>query len=1079
MDTSEIERRIERLTPQQRALFLKEIRTRIAADTESAPANADPYIVPTPAQSAMWMQMQLDERSTSYNVSVLYRASPALRAEPLEQAIAYVIARHDALRMRFAIRDTLPHLIVGANEQPLLSLSHFFAGATEADVLSEMSRIARTPFGLATGPLARFVLVPLGTEVNYLLFSLHHSICDGGSLPILVRDIGVAYRAAASGMPLERPPVAQFSDYVRGQGALLKSTAFENKLLYWRAQLEGASVTELPPLVSRPAVQTHSGARARLACGEDWARDLERLANARKTTVFSVLLAGLATLVGRYADQSDLTIGAPFEARGDARFEHAVGNFVNPLPLRIRIAPSMTFLQAVDVCHQTILGALANQDVPFDTILSTVRPPRDASRSPLFQIFLNRFSVPESIAEFQELCPISFGDDRIESKFDLTLYSSSNGGLTAIYNRDLYDPSFIDLFLEQYAELLREATRNPELDIASYLQPAPPVPVARPAVASVGDAVCTVGRRFVDVCERYADRPALVENGEPVTYARLRRYALRVARLLRDIAGSSPRAVAICADSGLGSVASQLAVLIAGHYFVPLDPSNPTARLARIVETTSPAVLVSSAKYASTVDVLASSRGIPMLLAGETGDEPGDRALADDAFELLERPDGLAYVLFTSGTTGSPKGVLQSNANLLAHMEAYADSIGITQNDRLSQFAWFGFDAAIMDVFASLLRGACIVPLDIKRLGLRALRQSIADEGISILHPTPTLFRYIAGERDGSHPFQRVRAVVLGGEEALRTDFELFRHHFPPGAVFVNGYGPSESTTAMQHHLHASSEIRTRRLPVGKPVKGVDITLRTAHGTRPGLLQVGEILITSDRVALGYLNADAETTGGFAAAADDSGRRTYRTGDLGRFVADDVIEFVGRRDGQVKIRGNRVEFGEIRSVMASLEGVSAAAVVARKTDTGETRLAAFYSASASLDESRVSGFLRERLPAYLIPQQIVRLDEIPLRPNGKLDESRLPAAPVEERAVPGLRAKEGLEAAVERIWAHVLGIEHVPADVNFFDLGGHSLMLVEVHARLQQDGYAVALIDMFQYPTVCAISDFIRRGSNA
>lgn len=1033
----------------------------------------DEPLRPTPAQAAMWLHDTVHPESTSYNVNVFYATSESLDAHALSQAACALAQRHDALRLVFqTLSSGVPGVRVSA-VMPGFEQIHVDRQEAPDQVLAAFCDRAARRFDLATGPLFRVCLGEAG-GTSYLLLSFHHTVCDGGSIPIVLAELGVLYRAFLEGTQAILPsPVAQFSEYIGWQRRWLATEDAARHSEYWKRQLAGAVPGELQPLRRRPPAQSFRGERLKIDFGDQWVLAVRQFAMENSTTPFAVQAALLVLLLGRHGATNDVTIGVPFECRGDPKWERSVGSFINPLPLRVRFNDTMSFGELLAAAHEVVVAALAHQELPFDKILEQVKAPRDPSRNPLFQVLLNPFSVPERISEFEGMTSMPLGSTTIGSKFDLSIYVGTSGALTAIFSTDLYDASYISTFLRRYVEMAQEVIACPEKSVSTYLQPkATLTPYGTDqrqcAYDDWGDCVTS---RFLFVAERYAERPAIRSGEHVTTYADLRGLAFATAHLLRALGAAPGQPIAICSDNGAPAVAAQLGVLLCGCHFVPLDPSNPVARLADIVRASAANILLHTV---DTVELAASLATTVSVHTAPIPDVPM-KALTSGAGNAEQHARSLAYVLFTSGTTGMPKGVMQSQRNLLAHIRAYAVSIEATHEDRLTQFSWFGFDGALMDVYASVLSGACLLTFNLRKEGIQEILARLEGEQATIFHSTPTVFRHSVKHLPDDCKLRHVRAVVLGGEEAMRDDWELFCRHFLPGATFINGYGPSESTTAMQHRLSHESVVPNGRLAIGKPVPGTAVQILNERDEPVGLMATGEIVIVSERLALGYLGDPSATARAFAPHEREPHVRRYRSGDLGRYIDDGTIEFVGRRDGQVKIRGIRVELGEIRAALLDDPAVTACAVVLRHTAQGNrARLIAYYTASRPLDADALKARLRVRLPEYMIPERFVAMSEMPLRRNGKLDESRLPEV-VEDAVALSAEPVAGrpVERKVAAIWREVLRAESAPLDVNFFDLGGNSLQLVDVHARLRAAGYMVALVDMFQFPTVRSISERI------
>ncbi|MFG2058168.1 amino acid adenylation domain-containing protein [Micromonospora sp. NPDC048930] len=591
----------------------------------------------------------------------------------------------------------------------------------------------------------------------------------------------------------------------------------------------------------------------------------------------------------------------------------------------------------------------------------------------------------------------------------------------------------------------------------------------------------TIPAAFAAQLLRTPDHPALLADTGPLTYRDLAAAAVATATGIRSVAGTSTGGqVALLCRHGAETVVALLAALAAGRAYVPLDPTFPAQRLAHILADSDADVLLTDAEHADLADRLRALAGRPGLRVVPVVRAGGPADLADLAAGLATPagPDDPAYVLYTSGSTGNPKGVVQSHRNVLFGVGNHIRNFALTPADRTSVLTSFGYDMAVTDTFSALLCGAAVVPVDIRREGLGHLARTLADRGVTVYHSTPTVYRYLCASLGPDGLLPDIRAVLLGGEEVTRHDVELARRHFAPDAVFVNGYGTTEISFATQDHLPPDAPLDHPVVPIGHPLDGIEVLLLDPAG-RPTCL-TGEVVVRSAHVALGYWRMPDLTAARFE---EHDGVRTYRTGDLARRLPDGRLVYLGRADRLVKVRGHRVELGEVEAALAALPGVGQAAVVARPrpggTGAGDKEIIGYVvpSPDASVDPTALRAGLAVRLPDFMLPRAVVLVDALPMGVTGKLDVAALPppSGPVVQAA-----DHDPLEAIIAAAWCAVLGLDRVGRETAFVDLGGHSLLMALVQARLEATlQRRIPLVRLFEFPTVAGLAAYLRAGEPA
>ncbi|HLL48006.1 MAG TPA: amino acid adenylation domain-containing protein, partial [Longimicrobiaceae bacterium] len=675
------------------------------------------------------------------------------------------------------------------------------------------------------------------------------------------------------------------------------------------------------------------------------------------------------------------------------------------------------------------------------------------------------------------------------SKYDLTLFAREKGDgirLDLVHDAELFEGERMAEALEHLATLLAAAAANPELRVSTIPLLSEAERRARSLTArgiAAGHAFHeftreeieqTIPERFERLARRYPDRPAVRTRTVQLTYAELDRAAAAVARSILRARPPGAERIALLFEHDAAMIVGILGVLRAGKTYVPIDPLYPRERSAYVLEDSGSAALVTNRANLAQARDLAGGR-IPLVDADAAeadapGAQPGTPARA------AASPDDPAYILYTSGSTGRPKGVVQSHRNVLHFIRVYASNLRIGPDDRLTLFSSYTFDAAVMAIYGALLNGAALFPFDWREEAAAGVAEWMRRERITLYHSTPTVFRHLVGDLADGECLPDVRLVVLGGEEAQRRDVEAFRAHFVPGAVLVNGLGPTESTVTLQNFLDHGTRVDRETVPVGHPVEDTEVVLQSALGEQVAVYGVGEIVIRSPHVALGYWGRPEQTA---AAFHDEPGSpvRSYRTGDLGRRLPGGGLEFMGRTDFQVKVRGFRVEPGEIEAALRTHPAVRDAVVAARGDGSGDRWLAGYVVAAEGAEApsgEELRDWLRGRLPEYMVPAAFLALDALPLTPNGKVDRRALPT-PESVTEDDAYRApRTATEEILAGIWAEVLGVERVGVTGSFFDMGGHSLLATQVVSRARRAlGVEVPLRTIFEAPTIAELADRI------
>jgi amino acid adenylation domain-containing protein len=1057
-------------------VFLTPTLGEVAAVLEAAREEATPPIPrssrqePIPlsfGQERLWFLDRLEAGSlaaSAYNIPVAVRLSGDLDRTALAAALRALVQRHEALRTSLPAREGRPFQAIAETGDPCLSLIDLSALAVPGEEAGRLAKEeAGSPFRLAAGPLLRANLLRLAQRDHQLLLTLHHAVADGWSLGILLRDLAHGYTGDPE--PLPRLPV-QYADYSIWQRRRLAAGELASDLAFWRDRLAGApGRLDLQPDRPRPAQQSFRGGRChgRLPAGLTDA--LEAFARRRGATLFMVLFGALAALLRRVTGQQDLVIGTPIANRNRRELEELIGFFVNVLALRADVGGDPGFGGLVDRLRPGVLAAYAHQDLPFESLVAELRPERDLSETPLFQVLLalQNNAMPALKLGSVELQP--FAVDNGTAKFDFTLLVEAAGAGLRIemeYSADLFDAVRIERLLGHFESFLREAVDDPERPISEL-----PLLAAAHRQQLLHEWQDTARESRGDDCLHHlvdrwvAQTPearAVVFAGDSLTYRELGSRAGALGQRLRSLGIGPESVVGLCAQRSAALVVGVLAILEAGSAYLPLDPSYPRERLQTVLADAGATVVLTD----GSVDEALGGRGVRLLhLAPEGVDAPPSTPAGRFTGAC---PENLAYVIYTSGSTGRPKGVQithRAAVNLLATMQ---ERIRMVPGEGLLSVTTPAFDIAVLELLLPLATGGWVepVPAAVAMDGERLARE-LARSAPGVMQATPSGWRLLLDA--GWEGDARLRALCCG--EVLDRDLAE-RLQVRCGRLW-NAYGPTETTI-----FSTAREVRTGEPPaIGRPVGNTRVFLLDS-GMRlvpPGWL--GELFIGGEGLARGYRGRPDQTAERFLPDpwSGVPGARLYRTGDLGRHLPDGDIDFVGRIDHQVKVRGLRIELGEIEAVMLEHPAIERAVASAWQKAKGDVRLALYYVAAegATPPAEELRGFLGTRLPVFMIPAHLVPLARLPLTPNGKIDRRALPP-PDPAAATAFVAPRNSVEETLTRIWSEVLACERVGVHDNFFSLGGHSLQLAQLGARYREAfGVELSLRELFEASTIAEL----------
>lgn len=1054
-------------------------------------------VVPTTEpQREIWLADQLGrEASLAFNESVSLRLRGPLDVRALESALQGLLDRHAALRANVGPEgDTLCVAGHVALQLPVLDYAGLDPAQRDAALRARQQLAVETPFSLQHDRLLRAELLRIAPQDHVLLLTAHHVVCDGWSWWVLVRELAALYAQAVGGPAAALPPADDFADYALAQAAAEGDPADE---AYWLQRFAGeVPALDLPTDRPRPARRDFASVREDVVFDPALVAGLRRLGARRGASLFATLLASFATLLARLSGQPRVVVGIPAAGQSLDGHDRLVGHCVNTLPLLFDLDLEQGAGKAIDDAQATLLDAIEHQRTTFGAMLRRLRVQRDPSRLPLISAMFNiDQAMDHEQAAFPGLSLEFSSNPRAFENFELFVnavqLAPGEGGaglrLECQFNTGLFDASTVRRWMGHWRTML-EALVADDAGAAALDAPLGRLPMLAELerrqvlekwndTRAAGPVDACVHELFEAQVARTPDAPAVEFQGRRLSYRELDAHANRLARHLRKAGVRADTRVAICAERGLEMVVAMLAVLKAGGAYVPLDPVYPVDRLAFMLADSAPCLLLLQRGLATAANVAAAAGEVPLLeLVLDDAPWAGEDAGAPDRAGAGLSPSSLAYVIYTSGSTGKPKGVMLEHAGVCNYLDWAVRTYAPRRGSVVSSS--FAFDATVTSLFAALLCGGMVRMLPEKQEvdGLLALLRDPAGCGLVKITPAhlDVLGRRLQAEGGRSH----VDVFVVGGEALPAATVRLWRE-LQPGVRIVNEYGPTETVVGCCVHDVPADAPVADPVPIGRPIANMRMYILDRFGEPVPVGVAGEIHIGGAGVARGYLARPELTAERFLPDpfARQPGARMYRTGDLGRWLQDGSIEYLGRNDFQVKVRGYRVELGEIEKTLATHPRVGQAIAVTRADRPGDVRLVAYVvppagEAGAMPDEAALAAHLKASLPDYMVPQHFVALDALPLTPNGKVDRKALPAPDLGAHRDGAREApRNASERTVAEAMSQVLGVPDIGVHDDFFALGGHSLLAAQLTTRLNRDlGVHLSLRSVFDAPTVARLA---------
>ncbi|WP_341325219.1 amino acid adenylation domain-containing protein [Methylotuvimicrobium sp. KM2] len=1044
-------------------------------------------------QQRLWLLYQLDPGSPSYNYSTALRLTGKLNVPVLKKCINEIIRRHEVLRTTIAEINGQPTQIV-VSEITLPFQIYDLSQLPESHQETESVRLAKEegkkPFDLLNGPLLRVVLIRLGKQEQenewMLLFTVHHIAYDGWSAGVLLREFGVIYQSFLRNdpSPLQELPI-QYADFSYWQLNWIQGRRLDQQLAYWKKQLADCPrLLDLPTDHSRPSVRSFQGATYTFAMSPELIARLHNLSRLYDVTLFTVLLAVFKILLFRYSGEKDICVGVPMAGRTKPALENLIGFFVNTVVIRTKIDDNSCVKDLIKQIMESTLEAQENQDIPFDKLVEELQPQRNSSSNPFFQVMFVMHNVPMRALELPSLTLEKIELDYEISKFDLVLHVTERGGLegTFEYNTELFERASIVRIAEHLEMLLEAIPTLPDLRLCNL-----PL-LTESEVYRLTEWNATAEFFPEDQCLhtlfeaqalKHPERTAVACGGKKLSYAELNERANCLARHLRKCGVGPEIQVALCVERSVEAVIGLIGILKAGGVYVPMDPSHPAERIVELLADCNASLLLTQDRLLTRF-----TENIPEVMCIDS-DLLTDPERIDDDLQVAIHPLNAAYIIYTSGSTGKPKGVVISHKNAVASTYARF-SYYPEQPDSFLLLSPFAFDSSIAGIFWTLSSGGRLcIPPEGDHQDPNTLVKIIDREELSHILCSPSFYSFLLDYAKQGQ-LNSLRTAIVAGEICTPTLAATHLSHLPTTRLY-NEYGPTEATVwSSVYEIDSIDTLYNQRIPIGHPIANIQLYILDDYLNRvpPGV--PGEIYIGGTGIARGYYYSSDMTADRFIPNPfSGTGARIYRTGDKARFLPDGNIEFLGRVDHQVKIRGFRIELSEIETRLLRHPQVKDAVVIAYGDQT-DVKLAAYIVPSCAVREQQTAGesktlfnelrdFLKNALPNYMVPAAFIGLDKLPLNSNGKIDASALP--------IPDLAAQischyvapcTSLEAQLAELWASQLGIEQVGTYDNFFDLGGHSLSVVQIIKRMREfHGIDLSVTDLFNAPTVSEMSHLI------
>ncbi|WP_375502637.1 amino acid adenylation domain-containing protein [uncultured Nostoc sp.] len=1074
--------------------FLNQANTAVNPNYSSiSPAIQDGNLPLSFPQQRLWFLNQLEPDSTAYNMQGAYRLTGVINFPALKQSINEIGQRHSILRTIFPSVDGQPNQVVLKDltfTLSLIDLENLPEADTEAQAQRFASQEAQQPFDLTHGPLFRAKLLRLTVTEHVLLLTMHHIVYDRWSYSIFFQELAALYSAFCTGQPspLTKLPI-QYVDFAHWQRQYLQGEVLESQLDYWKQQLSGnLPVLQLSTDYPSAPVPTYQGAYQSLHLPQNLVLALKCLSQKSGATLFMTLLAALKILLSRYSSQEDIIVGTPIAGRTQVETEDLIGLFLNSLAIRTNLSGSLTFEQLLSRVREKTLGAYAHQDLPFEKLVEEIQPERSLSRHPFFDVMLNVLNTRQTTLELPGLSVIPFSSLREpESKFMMTLYVQEQENeldLHLIYRKTLFSSERITCFLEQFKYLLEQIITAPNSSIQSYslVTPKTQTLLPDPRIALPQPQHQPVTTQIISRANRTPHQPAINQGSRTWSYQELVEAANLTVQILQNHQVERGQVVAVSGSRSFGFIASMLGVLLSGSVLLTLDENLPQQRQHLMLSTAKVKHILYVGVNLPQTQSIDESLEIVAIDPDTGKPKVGDFQLANFPSPVIISPEDAAYIFFTSGTTGIPKGVLGYHKGLSHFLSWQRQTFTVEQQDRVAQLTGLSFDVVLRDIFLPLTSGATLcLPSQSDNLTPGSILLWLERQQISLLHTVPTLAQSWLINVPPGVCLRSLRWVFFAGEPLTDSLVRHWRSTFPDSGEIANFYGPTETTLAKCYY-YVPADILPSVQPIGFPLPETQALILGENHRLCGIGELGEIVLRTPFRTNGYINAQEENFSRFRKNPfrDDEQDLIYYTGDRGCYRLDGSVEILGRQDDQIKIRGVRIEPGEIETLLNQHPNIQTSVINDKQDLSGDKRLVAYIvlkQQQQALTSGELRSFLKQKLPEYMVPNAFVFLNTLPLTPNGKIDRQALPTPDQiqQESATTFVAPRDELEIRLTKIWENILSVKPISIKDNFFDLGGHSLLAVRLFAQIEKAfGKNLPLATLFQESTIEKLANILR-----
>ncbi|KAA1243795.1 non-ribosomal peptide synthetase [Aquimarina sp. RZ0] len=1022
------------------------------------------------AQKRFWFLSNIEADTSSLNLTGRFEFPVKFEREVFIKAFMLLVDRHEILRTIFITRNNKP-------KQKILAINELNYNSEFEIVHSDTVRIHKfeeevfkQAYRLDQWPLFKVVIVEEINKSN-ILFSMSHIISDGWSMEVFKRDLLAIYKSLLDNTSSDLPELRiQHKDYAKWENTLIESPFINNQKQYWLEKLESpVAKLKLPYDIEKDSNELkNSGSYYITYINESTKNSIRQFTAKTNVRLLAVLVSCFKIVLNRLTNEKDIILGIPVSIREHIDLKNQIGPFLNTILLRNNLDESDSFIKFLRQVNDNLIDSLEHKLYPLEKIIEHLDFERDFNTN-FTSVFFNLLDFDSTNETVLENLNPKLGLIPNAVKFDLECYvkSFTNGiAINCVYKNELFKQETISHWINKFIAVVTEVVSNPdiiieELEIFDHsIHESSEVIIDRPFEHFEKEALNqSIVSRFEEQVEKNPEKLALVEEDGQMTYLELNGLANTIANKLVEALPNGKNRIALLLDHGRMAVSGILGVLKSGNAYVPLHTEYPENKLDAIIKTTDSKLILCDGQYIKIAEKLANKNNIELVNLSKIIDKK------TEPVNLAIEPIDEAYILFTSGSTGLPKGVVQNHRNVIHFARIYANNLKISKEDRVCLLSTYSFDGSVIDIFSTLLMGATLYPFNLKKKGLASLEPWLNSQQISIYHTVPTIYRTFVTDL-AEKSFPSIRLVILGGEAVFKSDFELFKKYFQEETIFVNVYGCAESSMLCQKLLNHNSVVTTRRIPLGSTLEDSSFYILNNGKLTKDIYQVGEIIHSNAHLALGYINQEDLTKKVFVNDLLEERNRCYKSGDIGRIMPNGEIEFLNRKDSQVKLNGIRIELTEIEQNILELEEIDQV-VVLTKEYNGKMSLVVYLSKRHHLMEAKIQQFLRGRLPMFMVPNLFVYLDKFPLTRSGKISRIDLPEVSLKNDQNSLVAPRNMIEYQLLDIWKEILGIEELGITNNFFKVGGDSIRVMTLSDKiLTTFGFKVSLHNFFEYATI-------------